>query len=296
MAISSKVKIAAILANALIFIVVAVINYFSTSAGTLFPKATGKVSDENNTEITPAGSTFTIWAFIYMYQLAWVVYSMTLLCRNAPDILSSWFYASFSLANIFNLSWLLAWSREYLVIAFVFIVLIALALELTIYFSFKGLDIYIQSFPRKDEFPSTSDVWCIRLLIQNGLVFYTTWVSVATCLNLTIVIQYDLGANGSKAATGALCVLLLLIIGWFVLENFVLEKYTRFVFTEYIVLIVALSGILKKNWTDGSGNQAFVLSLLVLSSILLVVRLFIILIKEKRNANSSEKLRLIVRA
>ena len=292
----TKGKIVAVSINLIIFIFVAVINYFSTKAGSLFPKATGKVSDDHPTEITPAGSTFTIWAFIYIYQLAWVIYTLTLLCRNAPDILPGWFYAAFTLANVCNFSWLLVWSREHLGLAFAFIALIAIALELALYFSFTGLRNYIATFPQSNEFPSTADVWCIRMLVQNGIMFYATWVTVATCLNLTIFIQYDLEGNGSKTATGALCVLLFIIIAWFILENFVLESYTRFVFTEYIVLIVALSGIMKKNWTDGSGNQGFVLFLLIFSAVLLAVRLFLIFFKESRGANPNENLKLIVRS
>lgn len=292
----SRGKIAAISINAVVFICIAIINYFSTKATKLFPTATGKVSDDHPTEITPAGSTFTIWAFIYIYQLAWIVYTLTLFCRNAPDVLSGWFYATYTIANLCNLSWLLVWSREHLGLAFAFISLIGILLELSLYFSFTSLKDYVHSFANSDQVPSIADVWCIRILVQNGIIFYATWVSVATCLNLTIFIQYDLGGDGSKTATGALCVLLLIIISWFVLENFVFEVFTRFVFTEYIVLVVALSGILKKNWTDGSGNQGFVLFLLILSGVLLLARLLIIFVKERRGANPNERLKLVVRA
>ena len=278
----SKAKTAAIAINLVVFIIVTILNYFSTKSGKVFPKATGKVSDDYQTEVTPAGSTFAIWGFIYIYQLAWVIYSLTLLCRNAPDILPTSFYVSFTFATIFNLSWLLVWSREHLGLAFVFIALIGIFLEASLYFSFTSLERYIEKLRSGESPPSATDVWCIRMLVHNGIIFYTTWVTVATCLNMTIVLQYDLEANGSKAALGSLIILFLIIVVWFLLENFVFAAYTRFTFTEYIVLVVALSGILKKNWTDGKGNQGFVMFLLVLSAILLILRLVVIFVKERK--------------
>ena len=304
MALSNR-QIAVIALNAIIFVAVAIINFFSRKSNSLFPKATGAVSDANPTEITPASWTFTLWAFIYIYQLIWVIYTLALSCRNAPDILSGWLYDSFTMANLCNFSWLLVWSREYLGLAFVFIVLVAVFLNVALFFSLKGLKDYLDTFtPRKGvtsvegrEVPEAFDVWCIRCLVQNGIMFYAAWLAVASCLNFTIFIQHDLKADGSKAATGALCILLLLIIGWFVLENFIFEVYTRYLVSHYIVLLVGLSGILSKHWTNGKGNQGFVLFLLILSAIFFVFRLLFIFVKERRrSANADENLTLIVQS
>ena len=293
----SKLKIALISVNAFLFLFTAALNYFSTRANKIFLTPTGKVSDENPVEISPAGSTFTIWAFIYMYQLAMIIYTLTLMCRKtAADILPIGFYISYSLASVFNLSWLLVWSRGNISLAFVFIILIAVSLEAALFFSYSSLNKYIESLPQDKVILNVADVWCIRVLCQNGVVFYNTWVSIANCLNLTIVLQRSLNVDGSKAATGALCVLLILILAWFIMENFVIEKFTRFTFSEYIVLLVGLSGVLKKQWTDGKGTQGFVLALLVLSALLFLARIIIIIVKEKKGFNNSgENTKLIVR-
>ena len=104
-----------------------------------------------------------------------------------------------------------------------------------------------------------------------------------------------MNANGTKAASGVLSVLMLLIISWFLMENYFFEEYTRYVFVEYIVLIVGLSGIMKKHWKDGKGNQSFVLALLILSIILLIARICIIVWKERKNLNNGNNLRYIIR-
>lgn len=281
-----KHKIALIVANFIVFVGVLAVNYQSRSSSVLFPKETGQISRKYPTELTPASSTFLIWAFIYSYQVVWLIYSLTVICRNVADILPGWFYGCFMCANVCNFIWLLVWSREYLHVAFAVLTLNSVALNLTLYFAYTGLYRYLSAFPKDGETPSRVDIWCIRLLVQNGVIFYNTWVTIAACINLNTTLTYDINVAGTKAATGSLVVLFVIISVWFVMENFVFKKYTRFTFSEYIVLIVGLSGIVKKHWTDGHGNQGFVMFLLVLSVILFIARIIIIVVKERQTSRS----------
>lgn len=93
---------------------------------------------------------------------------------------------------------------------------------------------------------------------------------------------YDLNVNRSTAATVALTFLTSIVIGWFILENFIIEHYTRFLFLEYVVLVIAASGLLKAQWKDGSGNQGYILAFLIMCVLFLAARLGIIFYKEKR--------------
>jgi len=278
----SKLKMAAILVNAFIFLFTLGMNYFSTGGNAVFPASTGDVSDNRATEITPSGGTFTIWAFIYAFQLAMIAYTLSLLFRaNAPDILPLGYYVAYSFVCVCNFTWLLTWARYYTTWSFVFLVCIALSLETTLAQSYRSLHKYLEGVEAGSVPLSRVDVWCIRLFCQNGLIFYNAWLSVATCLNMTIVVQYDLGMDGSKAATGGLCVLVLLVVGWFVVENFVIRKYTRFTCVEYVVIVVATSGVLQKQpWNGGQGNQGFVLALLVIAAVLLLARVCLVIDQE----------------
>ena len=49
-----------------------------------------------------------------------------------------------------------------------------------------------------------------------------------------------------NASTGVLAFLFVIIIAWFVLDNFVFEKYTRYTFTVFPVFILGLSGLVAK--------------------------------------------------
>ena len=48
----------------------------------VFTQSTGAVSDENYLEITPAGWTFSIWGFIYAWQVLWIAYGLSTICRE----------------------------------------------------------------------------------------------------------------------------------------------------------------------------------------------------------------------
>ena len=38
-------------------------------------------------------------------------------------------------------------------------------------------------------------IWIYRILVNNGLVFYATWVTIATILNFNIALEYDSKGN-----------------------------------------------------------------------------------------------------
>lgn len=64
------------------------------------------------------------------------------------------------------------------------------------------------------------DVFCFFLLsftliqVQNGLAVYATWTSIATLINLTIVVHYDAGMSESHAATLSLSLLSVAVLVW----------------------------------------------------------------------------------
>jgi hypothetical protein len=117
------------------------------------------------------------------------------------------------------------------------------------------------------------DIWLIRVLIQNGLAFYATWVAIASHINFVTYITYRLNANMENAASATLVLLFLIILAYFFLENFFWHKYLRFTISPYIVLVVALVGILFNNWNTENPTRNNILSLILLG----IVALFFVL-------------------
>ncbi len=126
------------------------------------------------------------------------------------------------------------------------------------------------------------DIWLIRILVQNGLAFYATWVTIASDLNFVMYIVYRLGANSENAATAALVLLFLIVLVYFVLENFVWQKYLEFTISPYIVLVVAFIGILFKNWQadNPTRNNIFSLTIAIIIAIFFVMKLVLILMRK----------------
>ena len=258
-------------------------SYLSTKPSQLFPRTQVNVSHSHPTEITPSDGTFAIWGVIYTLQVAWTIYTLSLNVRtDYGDILPAKVYSYYILSSVCNLLWLFAWARVQFGMSLALIFGIALCLVLSVIYASAGLFSYLKQFPSKKGEVNKLDVWCVRILVQNGILFYATWVSIATCINVAVYLEYNLGVSSSRAGTAALAILTSVIILWFILENFVVQEYTRFVLSEYIVLVIALSGVVKAHWTDGHGNQTFELALLILAGVLLIARIALIVVQEKK--------------
>ena len=258
---------------------------YSSIKSPLFPRSISNISSEFPTEITPSSSTFAIWGVIYAIQTIWIIYSLTLVCRkDAADILPAIFYVLYIISCICNVLWIITWVREKFVLSFGLLFVITVSLAGSVATASIGLQRYLKSV----KIPVEADVLCVRILIQNGIIFYTAWVTIATNINLVVMLTYKFGENSSQAATVGLSVLSVVIACWFVVENFICYEYTRFVFAEYIVLIIGLSGVIKAHWTGGGGNQSFVLCILILSGLLLIARIIIIIKQEKKEAKSQD--------
>ena len=274
-----------ILLNVVCFIGLLALNGLSNIKSPLFPRNIGNVSSEFPTEITPSGPTFAIWGFIYAFQMAWVLYTLTLICRsNAADILPATLYVAFTVSCVCNVCWVLVWVREIFGLSLALLAGTVVSLATCVFTASKSLHDYLKN----EKNPIVADVWCVRILVQNGIIFYNAWVTIATCINLVVTLHYQLGFDASKSATAALAVLLCVTVFWFILENFVLQDYTRFVFAEYIVLIVGLSGVMKAHWTGGQGNQSFVLVCLIVSALFFIARIALIIVQEKRKSKREE--------
>jgi len=252
---------------------------------TLFPNSVSNISKTFHLELTPVGATFSIWGAIFTYQLIWIIYTTTAVCRsNIPsaNILSSRFFIAFIVNVVFISAWLFVWAREMAIASLVVIVLGQICVDGAIAFALIDLKKFTDD--QKVLNKTKVDVWCQRLIVQNGLIFYATWTTVATLINVAVVIAYRGGASTLTASIISISVLAALAVAWFFLESFAFKGYTDYTFTAYITLIIANSGVYAaNNKTDGNDIiKWFSFSLIILSAIFLVVRLVIIVVRHKR--------------
>ena len=237
--------------------------------------------------IKPATETFQIWKFIYTYSGIFIVYTLTTIFRKeALKILSPLFYVFWIAAVGFAIAYTLVRLRGKYFEAFLCTACGAICRHICLFFAFTGLYSYLE----ESSHPSMLDVWCQRILVQNCLLFYQGWTSIAAVIGFSSTLTYKFGMNKVVSSYLCLSLLMVLLLVWFILENFVFEKYTRFGLLHYVCIVVALSGVLARTMKEGSytGFFGFVLTLLMIDIILLITRIVFIVYKEKKRADMYE--------
>lgn len=269
-----------------IYIVFLVMNSLSAAAkpgNILFPNTIGNVSRWFSLDITPVGATFAIWTAIFIWTILWLLYTLVNVFRRVPssDILSCKFFIAFNLNIIFIITWIFVWSRKDGVASFVVIVIGQILCDTAI--GIASYDLKKFQDDNKTENEGSRDVWMVRILVQNGVLFYGTWTTIATLINLAVVLAYYVDVSTRVASIISLVFLAVLAITWFLLENVLLKKFTQYTFSAYIVLVIGLSGVVANGIFETDKTVGgLALALLLLAVVFLIVRCVLIILRHNR--------------
>ena len=174
----------------------------------------------------------------------------------SPYVLPPLLFGAYSLANGCNIVWCFLFDRGLIEGALAVIVLNPLFLIVALVVSYKGL---VDSAGALIQQGREFEVWLVRGFVHNGLGIYASWTSIAALLNFAMVVAYTDGGDVSvsAASTVALGILSFVVAVFVVTDVFLLDRYSRFTITPYLVLLVALVGSLVKNWDSGARNSIF---------------------------------------
>lgn len=144
------------------------INYLSNS-GFMGGKTIGSVSNTIKSLFTPASYAFSIWGFIYVLLLVFVIYQSKSLFTSVKDDsfvekIGSWFFIS----CLANSVWVFAWVYEYTGLSCIFIFVLL--------FSLLKIVLKLQ----KEDFPKP---YCF--LVWLPFAVYSGWVAVASIANVS---------------------------------------------------------------------------------------------------------------
>ncbi|XP_077171711.1 uncharacterized protein LOC143826696 [Paroedura picta] len=234
----------------------------------IFQADSRNLSRRFDTDFTPAPWALQIWNVIYLWQYVWLGYVLSRFFRRneagwvylQPDILPNSFFFVWMLNNILNIQWLFLWDGMHLLPCLLMMVLLTLSSYIVVIISHQALHPHTNWLQKHDYI----DLLLIRLLVQNGIALYATWTTMTTLLNFTIVLVYMGNVANETATIISLCILFFGLIGWFILENFVLDKYVRHNFTIYPGVLLALTGVWKKKPVSYPPNSINVLIVLLL--------------------------------
>ncbi|XP_078575306.1 uncharacterized protein LOC144861354 [Branchiostoma floridae x Branchiostoma japonicum] len=251
----------------------------------LFVTTVGNTSRFFPNEIVPASWVFDIWLVIYGWGFLWLIYVTICICRKnsrgyfyvTPELFPPVFYVTWYVNNLFILSWTFLNDSLQRVGAAMLLALIAFSIYYMLYISYRRVD---RNGPWLTE-NAPVDLWLIRALVHNGLAIYATWVTIATLLGFATVLTYESGYDNEDVCTGILGLLLAIILVWFFLENFVFERFCRYTLVPFVVVVVALSGVIDKyiRFTGSleKRNAIFACVLLGVSCLVLVVRFSLVI-------------------
>ena len=199
-----------------------------------------------------------------LFFLSGILANLSLFSETLPFHLSR---------DLMNLGWIFLWDRELLVVSSY--VLCGIAATNIISMALLIRNIVGAADSLKQEQPKL--YWTYIVLAFNGHGIYATWTVIASLLNFTHCLVYrEVGVDMQAAVEVNLSMLLVIAIGWAVIELICLYKYARFLVTPYLVAIWALSGILSKKYSDPEVSDVtknFLIGLMVIAIILLLTKI-----------------------
>ncbi|XP_074653163.1 uncharacterized protein LOC141907424 [Tubulanus polymorphus] len=275
------VRISVIFWTCLTFIVTVTINALAAQGISPFLNTTGGISNIFPTDITPAGWTFSIWGIIYTWQVLWLIYGVTTICRSSdgghlyykPDFMPITIYVWYIANLLFNMAWIILWDRALPEFSLPMSALMAGTLYAAIFISHRNLAANEDALQKQG---LGREIWFVRFLVQNGLALYASWVTIATLINFAVVLSYTTGAVVQHtASTISLSILISAQVAW-VVTNAFLRKYLVFTFSPYVVVIFALSGVISANWRSGDTNSVLTVVCFVISVVGLALQIFYI--------------------
>lgn len=83
-------------------------------------------------------------------------------------------------------------------------------------------------------------MWAIRILVQNGLILFAAWSFVVFIINLDQCLVYEVNLSEKVSHLIILGVFLFKLVIYFIVETLITYKYSKFIFTPWIIYAVFL--------------------------------------------------------
>ncbi|XP_077999665.1 uncharacterized protein LOC144452446 [Glandiceps talaboti] len=270
--------------DTVMMVLVIFFNIMAMGPGTdigMFKNSTREVNEAYTLDISlPPWTNLVISILVFVWNGFLILYALSTLWRrnfglyvyvSISDVLTPSFYLFFLISMAMNIGWVFSWCYEVIPLAFVFNVVQEMLLCITLLIVHRRLSINLARMTQSQ----MTEVWFIRVFVNNGIAMWTQWVFILTLINLAHVVTYSGNGDQEIASTVSLCLFALDCIGWFIAENTVLDKYVRYTTTQYVVDIIAMAGIFSQNTNLNSRNSILSLVVLVMCSIMLLLHVLI---------------------
>ena len=225
------------------------LNIFS---GLITGKSVAAISNRFPVPVTPAGWAFSVWGIIYIGLIAFAIYQALPSQSTNPRLQRIGYWYVLSCAA--NVAWLFLWVNEQITLSLVAMVVLLLSLII----------LYLRAGMNRTNIARV-ERWCVN--IPFGI--YMGWITVATIVNVTVVL-FNLGWTGWGISPETWTMLLLIIGTVIALSVGVIR-----VDIAYIATVVwAYSAILVKNIPIPmiAITAGVMIAILLLAIVLIVMR------------------------
>lgn len=176
---------------------------------------TGELSDNFDVFFVPAGYVFSIWAVIYSFQIAYIVYQSLPAQKTNPIHRS---IAPWYLANcVFNSAWIMVWHYQFVGLSL--LMMIGILVTLIAIYRIIGTGQYKVS---------RTEQWLLRVPFS----LYFAWITVATVANVTTFLV-DRNWSGFGISEMLWGIIILLVAT--VIESFMIERHRDVVYAGVVV-------------------------------------------------------------
>ena len=231
---------------------------------------------EYSISISPPLWSQALWLVIFAWEGLGLVLAWGVLCKpRIPRLVVPCVYPVFFLVSCLHICWVFTWGRDLPHVSLALIAVQTLLLVLCM----ALLTGYLYYIRGSLKFFYRCNFWSTRLLVLNCTVAYATFSFILALFNLAAVLVTHANLPQETASTILLALLTSCLVTYFLLENTILDRFLRYVFAGYPVVLWTLIGILVGVWQGAESlkdrNQLFVLVLTCLIGVLILIRTFL---------------------
>ena len=229
------------------------------------------------------------WPLVITYQCLWAIYSLIAIVRwKSLQITSIYFYGLWCTACCFDISSSFLATGSNLLVSWSFTCAGALARYGCLFFAFHGLFEFLAAHTGVHKRPSRFDIFCQRAILQNGLLCFQAWSSFTISVEFSFILRHVFNTSQTLAHCVSLSILCVSMIVWFVIQNFFVEKYTRYTIAEYITFVIILGMFFGQCRNQMNGTYAYSLLLLCLTVIICIFRGCLIFYSENERKSATD--------
>jgi hypothetical protein len=200
-------------------------------------------TNDLETDMKPSISITYLWILILFWQCLWLIYGVTTIFRKSssdyfykyPPVMHWLVYLNFAITNILHVVCLFFLDHRFFMLASCYAILMVLGLYIATFTSLFKLSDYQREMYYTEK---TTDVWYIRILVQNGMIMYASWSFVLFLYALDLGLVFEKFVPSETSHLIIISILCVAIFFQFLIENYLAYNHFKFLVTAWIVYAI----------------------------------------------------------